>query len=127
MHREFLLPESVVQTDGVGPEFVLLSRRAKQIYLTLRISRITEHQNLEVSIWGSSDRTNWGSDPLALFSTKFYRGVYSILLNLTSHPGVRFVRVQWKVGNWGGGEATPTCEFSVCAEQSDGRARAAVC
>src|SRR5271154_1324341 len=99
MHREFLLPESVVQTDGVGPEFVLLSRRAKQIYLTLRISRITAHQNLEVSIWGSPDRTEWGSDPLVRCSTKFCRGVYSILLNLTSHPGVRFVRVQWKVGN----------------------------
>jgi hypothetical protein len=50
----------------------------------LGITRITEHQLLEVSVWGSPDGHNWDSRPLAKFPPKFYCGIYSIPLNLSA-------------------------------------------
>lgn len=126
MHRDFLLPERLAGADGIGPAIDLHARRGKQMYLTLGITRITEHQNIEVSLWGSGDDEHWGSEPLAKFPAKFYCGIYSILLNLTARREVKFVRVQWKMGHRGKGETTPMCEFYVRAEEPGRRARAAV-
>ena len=126
MLRDFVLPESVVRADGMGPEFDLGRRRGKLLVLTLGVTRILEQESLEVSIWGSSDGENWGSRPLAKFPPKFYCGMYSILLNMASHPDVRFVRVQWKMSRWARGEDMPMFGFYVYAEESGARVSAAV-
>ena len=93
MLRNFLLPESIARADGIGPEIDLGSKRGKLLVLTLGITRILEQESLEVSVWGSSDGETWTARPVAKFPPKFYCGLYSILLNLGSHPETRFVRV----------------------------------
>ena len=72
MLPNFLLPESVARSDGMGPEIGLGSKRGKLIVLTLGITRVIEQEILEVSIWGSSDGKYWGSGPLASFPPKYY-------------------------------------------------------
>jgi len=126
MLRDCVLPESIARADGIGPEIDLGGKRGKLLVLTLGITRILEQESLEVSIWGSSDGTNWSLRPLAKFPPKFYCGMYSILLNLASYPDVRFVRAQWKMSRWGKGETMPLFGFYVYAEESGARVSAAV-
>jgi hypothetical protein len=126
MLLDFLLPESIARTDGVGPEIDLGSKRAKLLVLTLGITHIIEQESLEVSVWGSTDGESWGLRPLAVFPPKFYCGIYSILLNLSSRPDIAHVRIQWKMSRWTKGEPTPMFGFYVYAEESGSRVRAAV-
>jgi hypothetical protein len=121
-----LLPESIARADGNGPEFDLGSQRGKLLVLTLGITRIIEQESLEVSIWGSQDGERWSSRPIVTFPPKFYCGIYSTLLNLSSQPDVRFVRVTWKMSRWSKADAMPMFGFYVYAEESGSRISAAV-
>ena len=116
MFPNFLLPESVSREDGSGPSMGLGESQGKLISLTLGITRIVEQESLGLSIWGSADGNDWGSKPLASFSQKFYCGTYTILLDLSRHPGVRHLRCQWKMNRWGRGEQKPLFDFYVFAE-----------
>lgn len=126
MLPDFLLPESIARTDGMGPEFQLGSKSGKLLVLTLGITRIIEQESLEVTIWGSVDGENWGLRPLATFPPKFYCGIYSILLNLAFRPETTFLRVQWKMSRWTKAESTPMFGFYVYTEESGRRMRTAV-
>ena len=123
-----LLRENLFQIDGVGPSIDVSRATGKLLVLTLGITRILEQESLEVSIWGSSDGTNWGIKPLASFPPKSYCGLYSILLNLSARPDSRLVRVQWKMNRWSKspGNSMLMCTFYVDAEESGARIRTAV-
>ena len=121
-----LLPESIARADGTGPELDLGSKRGKLLVLTLGITRIIEQESLEVSIWGSCDGEKWGLRPIVTFPPKFYCGIYSTLLNLSSKSDVRFVRVTWRMSRWSKGEVLPMFGFYVYAEESGSRISAAV-
>ena len=125
MLSNFLLPERTVVTDGRGPAVDLGFRPGSRRYLTLGITRITEHELLEVSVWGSMDGEHWGSRPLATYPPKFYCGIYSILLNLVSSTEIRYLRVQWKMSRWSKREVTPMFGFYLYAEESGARVGAA--
>ena len=126
MVLNYLLPENTVFNDGKGPVVVLGCRPGSRRYLTLGITRMTEHQLLEVSVWGSPDGDHWESGPLAKFPPKFYCGVYSIPFDLSARPDVRFLCVQWKLSRPSKGEGVPPCAFYVCVEEPESRMRAAV-
>jgi hypothetical protein len=121
MLPNFLLPESIARSDGMGPETDLGPKRGKLLVLTLGITRILEQESLEVTVWGSTDGENWGSRPLATFPPKFYCGIYSILLNLVSRPDVQFLRVQWKMSSWSRQVFTPMFGFYLYTEESGAR------
>jgi hypothetical protein len=125
MPPNFLLPETIVREDGVGPKIDLGQTRGKLLVLTLGITCVVEQESLEVSAWGSADGDNWGTRPLTTFPLKFYCGLYSILLNLANRAEIRFVRVQWKKSRWGKGDAMPMFGFYVYAEESGSRVIAA--
>jgi len=114
----FLVPETVVREKGVGPEYELDEAQGKLLLLTLGIIRIIEQESLDVSIWGSADKSDWGAKPLASFPQKFYCGTYQILLDLPSHPDVRYLRAQWSVNRWGRGEAKPLFGFYLFAQKA---------
>jgi hypothetical protein len=125
MLPNFLFPESIARSDGMGPEIDLGSKRGKLLVVTLGITQIIQQESLEVSVWGSSDSEKWGSRPLVSFPPKFYCGLYSILLNLVSRPDVKFVQVKWKMSRWSRGDTMPMFGFYLCAEESGTRLRAA--
>ena len=108
MLPNFLVPECVSQADGTSQVFDLGSAQGKVLQLTLGITRIIEQESIDVSVWGSIDNENWGSKPIASFPQKFYCGVYSILVDLHDSPDVRSIRLQWKLGRWGRGDAAET-------------------
>ena len=118
MLPSFLVPESVVRQNGSGPEVDLGPDCGRRLLLTLGITRILEQESLELEIWGSADRTNWGDKPLLKFPQKFYCGTYAMVLNLASRPGLRYLRVDYKLNRWGRGEPTPLFGFYVFAEET---------
>jgi hypothetical protein len=126
MLRNFLLPESIAQADGMGPEIDLGPKRGRLLVLTLGITRILEQESLEVSVWGSPDGVTWSTRPLAKYPAKYYCGLYSILLHLGSFPEIRYVRVQWKMSRWSKRDTLPMFGFYVYAEESGSRVSAAV-
>ena len=125
MLRNVLLPESVVRSDGAGPEIDIVSKQGKLLVLTLGITRILEQESLEITVLGSPDGEAWEPKPLARFPPKFYCGLYSTLLNLGSRADIRFLRVQWKMSRWSKRENVPLFGFYVYAEESGARVRAA--
>jgi len=107
MLPQFLLPETTVRELGTGPEINLGDQQGETLILTLGITRIIEQESIDISIWGSSDGSDWGTKPLASFPQKFYTGTYQILLDLSLHPDVRQLRVKWGVNRWGKGNSKP--------------------
>jgi hypothetical protein len=111
MPPNFLLPESIVKGDGVGPK--------------IDLCHIVEKESLDVSAWGSEDGDIWGTRSLAAFPLKFYCGLYSILLNLAGRPEITFVRGKWEMRRWSKGDTTPMFGFYPDAELSGPRVTAA--
>ncbi len=103
----FLTPETTVREAGASPDFVLGDQSGQTLVLTLGITRIIEQESLDLSIWGSADGADWGTKPLATFPQKFYCGTYQIVLDLSGHPEVKYLRAKWQVNRWGRGEAKP--------------------
>ena len=113
MTNIFLVPEKTVATaEADGP--VLSLELAGGVYLlTLSITRIIEQESLDLSIYGSTEGATWDAKPLAAFPQKFYSGESPLLLDLTAHPEVKFIRAHWKVARWGRGSEPPMFEFHV--------------
>jgi hypothetical protein len=111
-----LLPETVTREDGAGGEVPLGPSQGKPLVLTLGITRITEQQSLDISIWGSSDRTHWRQ--LTTFPQKYYCGTYLLLLDLAQHQEVRHVRAQWRMSRWGDDERYAQSGFYLFAERA---------
>lgn len=116
-----LLPESVRNSDGVGPVVALEGYCSKLLVVTLGITDVVERTGLTVSVWGSADQIDWGAKPLAAFRQRQYCGVYSVLLNLARHSDVLYLRAQWNMNRWGKGERTPHFGFEVFLEESGAR------
>jgi hypothetical protein len=104
---------TVVTAKGDGPYADVSTAAGRVFLLTLEISKIIEQESLEISIQGSADGTIWGAKPIVTFPQKFYRDQSPLLLDLTGHPDVKFVRAHWEVARWGRGTETPMFEFSL--------------
>jgi hypothetical protein len=107
MLPEFLLPETTVREAGTSPELSLGAEQGGTLILTLGITRIIEQESIDISLWGSADGIDWGSKPLATFPQKFYCGTYQIVLDLSGHPDVQYLRAKWQVNRWGKGDPKP--------------------
>jgi hypothetical protein len=116
MLPNFLLTEHVVRQNGSGPSTELGETAGQVISVTLGINRILEQESIDLSIWGSADGENFGDKPIASFPQKFYCGVYTLSIDLTDRPDIRFLRVSWKLNRWGRGEPTPLFGIYVFAE-----------
>ncbi|HUJ21657.1 MAG TPA: hypothetical protein VLX58_09065 [Bryobacteraceae bacterium] len=113
----FLLPETTIREAGNGSELDLGESTGGVVLLTLGITRIIEQESLDVAIWGSADGNDWGAKPLLSFPQKFYCGTYQILLDLTQHSEVKYVRVKWSAQRWGKGDSRPLFGFYVFAQE----------
>jgi hypothetical protein len=110
----FLVPEkTLVNANGDGTAVDVSTAVNRVFLLSLEITKIIEQESLEVSVYGAVDGTTWSSKPIASFPQKFYCEQSPMLLDLTAHPDVKFVRAHWEVARWGRGTETPMFEFSV--------------
>lgn len=117
MLPEFLLSETTVREAGAGPVIGLGANPGGVLILTLGITRIIEQESLDLSIQGSSDGADWSGKPLVAFPQKFYCGTYQLILDLTEHPDVHYIRVKWHVNRWGKGDPTPLFDLYVFAKE----------
>ncbi len=114
----FLVTETLVREQGVGPDVALGPAQGKPLRLTLGINRIIEQESLDLSIWGSADQQNWGTHPLASFPQKFYCGTYHLELDLSSHAEITHLQARWNVSRWGRGDPSPLFEFYLFAQET---------
>ena len=78
---------------------------------------VIEQESLDVSIYGSPDGATWDAKSIAAFRQEFYTGETPVLVDLTAHPGVKFVRAHWDMARWGRGTETPMFEFGVTLKE----------
>ncbi len=114
MEELVLVPAGTVVTAKGDGAAIDVSGATNRIFLgTLIITRIIEQESLDVSIFGSADGSTWEPKSIAAFRQEFYTGETPLLLDLTQHPNVKFVRAHWEVARWGRGTETPMFEFGV--------------
>jgi hypothetical protein len=110
----FLVAEkTVVDSKGDGASIEVSGAASRVFLLTLDIARIIEQESLDVAVYGSADGEAWGAKAIVAFPQKFYCEESPMLLDLTAHPEVKFVRAHWEVARWGRGTLTPLFEFSL--------------
>jgi hypothetical protein len=105
--------KTVVSSKGDGPVVDIGGAAGRVFLVTLEVTKIIEQESLALSIFGSSDGAAWDAKPVVSYPQKFYCGQSPLLLDLTAHPGVKFVRAHWEPARWGRGEETPMFEFGV--------------
>jgi hypothetical protein len=105
--------KTVVSAKGDGPAVDIAGAASRVFLLTLEITKIIEQESLDLGIHGSADGATWGAKPLVSYPQKFYCGQSPLLLDLTAHPDVKFVRAHWEPARWGRGVETPMFEFGV--------------
>jgi hypothetical protein len=117
MTDTFLVPQNTVNAKGDGSPVDISSALSRVFLLNLNITRIVEQEALDVSVFGSADGAIWSPKPLAAFPQKFYAGDHPLLLDLTGHSDVKFVRGHWEVNRWGRGTEVPMFEFAVSIKE----------
>ena len=114
----FLIPaKTVASAKGDGPAIDVSSAANRVFLLTLHINDIVEQEALDVSIYASGDGAAWGAKPLTTFPQKFYRGQHPLLLDLTGHADVKFLRAHWEVNRWGRGTEIPMFAFHLTLKE----------
>ncbi len=116
MLPDFLFPEQAVATNGEGSSLDLEKAAGKFVQLTLGITDSVEQESLDVAIYGSADGVEWGVSPLTTFPQKFYRGIYTIVLDLSATPGIRYLKIKYKMNRWGLWTSGPVFTFFIFAE-----------
>jgi len=109
----FVPQKTAVSAKGDGVAVDVSGASGRVFLATLTITRIIEQESLDVSFYGSADGATWSAKSLAAFPQKFYCGESPLLVDLTAHPDVKFVRAHWEVARWGRGVETPMFEFGV--------------
>lgn len=118
MNEIVLVPaNTTVSGKGDGPAVDLSGAGQRVFLVTLAITKIIEQESLDVSIVGSADGATWGAKSLAAFPQKFYTEESPLLLDLTAHADVKFVRAHWEVARWGRGTDVPMFEFGVTMKE----------
>jgi hypothetical protein len=120
MLPQFLVEETTVREAGTGPAIGIGAQAGEALILTLGITRIIEQESIDVSIWGSTDGTDWGAKPVTTFPQKFYCGTYQIFCDLAGRPEVKYLRAKWAVNRWGKGDPKPRFSIYLFAQASQG-------
>lgn len=120
MLPQFLVEETTVREAGTGPAIGIGAQAGEALILTLGITRIIEQESIDVSIWGSTDGTDWGAKPVTTFPQKFYCGTYQIFCDLAGRPEVKYLRAKWAVNRWGKGDPKPRFSIYLFAQAGQG-------
>ena len=116
--EQILVPAGTVATEKGDGEAVDVCSASNRVFLvTLSITKIIEQESLDVAIFGSADGATWEPKSIAAFPQKFYTEESPLLLDLTAHPNIKFVRAHWEVARWGRGTEIPMFEFGVTMKE----------
>jgi hypothetical protein len=117
----YLVPAgTTVEGSGQGAPLDLGARAGKTLLVIVQIHEVLEQESLHVSIWGSGDGQNWGTQALFWFPQKFYSGSAPAALTLGQRPDVKFLQARWEANRWGRGIPRPHFKFAVEVQESAG-------
>jgi hypothetical protein len=112
-----VLDKTVVSAKGDGPSVDISGASNRVFLLTLNITGIVEQESLDVSVQSSADGAAWNAKPVTNFPQKFYPAQHPLLLDLSGHAEIKFLRAHWEVSRWGRGSETPMFEFNVTIKE----------
>ena len=97
-----LIPAGTRLTENGEAQSHDVSASTTRTFLcTMLISDQIEQESIDISIWGSADGHDWGTNPLHMMPQRFYRGETRQVLDLTLKPDIRFIRAKWELVRWG--------------------------
>ena len=105
--------KTAASAKGDGTAIDVSGANERVFLVVLEISKIIEQEALELSVFGSADAITWSAKPIVTFPQRFYCEQTPLLMDLTAHADVKFVRAHWDVARWGRGTETPMFEFGV--------------
>lgn len=109
---------TAVEGSGQGAPLELGALAGKPLLLVLQIGEVVEQESLHVSIWGSVNGQDWGTQALFWFPQRFYSGVTPAALDLGQRTDIRFLQARWEANRWGRGVPRPHFEFAVEVKES---------
>lgn len=101
MEFDLIPPGTLLQENGHGEPVDIRASSTRTFYCTMVVREQIEQESVDVSIWGSADGENWGTQPLLKVPQQFYRGETRAVLELTLVPEVNFIRAGWDLNRWG--------------------------
>lgn len=111
---------STTEGSGQGASLELRSLAGRALLLILQIDSVLEQESLHVSIWGSEDGQNWGTQAIFWYPQKFYSGATPATLDLRQRPNIKYLQARWEANRWGRGIPRPRFGFSLEIHESAG-------
>lgn len=105
---------SKLESNAAGQAIDVSESGTRTFLCQLLVSNHIEQESLEVSIWGSGDGQDFGKKPLLKFPQQFYSGQAKMVLDISLHADVKFLRAKWELNRWG--RVAPTPKFVVGLE-----------
>jgi hypothetical protein len=103
MAMEFdLIPlDTKLEANGSGAKVDISGSTTRTFFCHMLITDQVEQESIDISIWGSLDGENWGTQPILKLPQRFYRGETRAVLELTYWPEVKFIQARWDLNRWG--------------------------
>ena len=115
----YLVPAGTVsEGSGQGAPFELSALVGRPLLLLLDIGDVVEQESLHVSIWGSADGKNWGTQALFWYPQKFYRGITPAALDLRQRSDIKYLQARWDANRWGRGIPRTRFKFAVEVQEA---------
>jgi len=115
----YLVPVGTeIEGSGQGVALDLAALAGKAVLLILQIDQVLEQESLHVSIWGSADGADWGTQALFWFPQKFYSGSTPAALDLGQRPDIKYLQARWEANRWGRGIPRSHFKFAVEVQES---------
>jgi len=115
----YLMPTATtIDGSGQGAPLELGALAGKALVLLLQIDQVVEQESLHVSIWGSADGKDWGTQALFWLPQKFYSGLTPAALDLERRPDIKFLQARWEANRWGRGIPRPHFKFGIEVQES---------
>jgi hypothetical protein len=115
----YLVPAGTIsEGSGHGAPLELGALAGKKLLLIVEITEVLEQESLHVSIWGSADGQDWGTQAVFWFPQKFHRGLTPAALDLAQRPDIKFLQARWEANRWGRGIPRTRFKFGVEVQES---------
>lgn len=117
----YLVPAGTIcEGPGRSAPLELGSLAAKPLLLILHVNEVLEQESLHVSIWGSADGQDWGTQAIFWYPQKFYSGFTPAALDLRQRPDIKFLQGRWETNRWGRGIPRSYFKLSLEVQESAG-------
>ncbi|HYB61242.1 MAG TPA: hypothetical protein VEH50_07165 [Methylomirabilota bacterium] len=98
---DLIPPATLLESNGNGSAVDIRASDTRTFYCVMLITDQIEQESVDVSIWGSADGENWGTQPFLRLPQRFYRGETRAILDLAASPEVNYIRASWELNRWG--------------------------